>query len=73
MASLLYKLQKHQQTHRWIISELQHETREGIHTFHQCECGRMATRGGNCVLCWAETLIEYQESVNAKHAPFCKV
>lgn len=40
----------------WAKSELRHEEHKGIHTFHQCECGRRGCRSNKCVLCWKEEI-----------------
>ncbi len=45
----------------WAKSELRHEQAKGIHTYHQCECGRQACRTNKCVLCWKEEIENLQE------------
>jgi len=40
----------------WAKSELRHELHKGVHTYHQCECGRKACRTNKCVLCWTEEI-----------------
>ena len=54
----LKELPKHMQTKQWIESEIAHEQQEGVHTYHQCKCGRQACRSNMCVLCWEEILEE---------------
>jgi hypothetical protein len=45
--------------------QIKYEQAEGIHTYHQCKCGRMATRAGRCVLCLQEDLIEAESTPQA--------
>ena len=44
----LKDLPKHMRTKLWIESEIRYEESPGIHTYHQCECGRMKARSGMC-------------------------
>ena len=41
-------------TRRWIDSEIRYESHQGIHTYHQCECGRGLCRSAMCATCWSE-------------------
>ena len=41
---------------RWAIGELRYEKRTGVHTMHQCECGRGAARNTMCAECWHEEI-----------------
>ncbi len=44
---------------------LRYELAIGTHTNHQCDCNRMATRRGKCILCLAndlEVLLEKENS-----------
>ena len=38
--------------------DMAYELASGVHTYHQCKCGRNATRTGRCIVCLAEDLIE---------------
>lgn len=44
------------QTKQWIENEIRYEESPGIHTYHQCECGRGVCRSSACVKCWKELL-----------------
>lgn len=39
-----------------IRDALDYEKAPGIHTYHQCKCGRMGTRRGKCTKCLYEEL-----------------
>ena len=43
-------------TAEWIKSEIAYEKHKGVHTYHQCPCGRNATRSGKCWECLEEEL-----------------
>ncbi len=45
-------------TEREIKYQMSYELADGIHTDHQCKCGRNATRRGRCIVCLAEDLVE---------------
>lgn len=45
-------------TKEWVESCIKYEEHKGVHTYHQCRCGRMRTRAGKCVLCLKEELKE---------------
>jgi hypothetical protein len=52
----LNKLPRHMRTKEWIKSEIKYELHKGVHTYHQCECGRKACRSTMCSLCWEDIL-----------------
>ena len=52
----LTDLPKEKRTRRYIESEIRYEEASGIHTYHQCDCGRMRTRSGRCATCWTDLL-----------------
>lgn len=54
----LKDLPLHMQTKKWIDSEIEYELMKGIHTYHQCECGRKMARSYMCSLCWKDVLRE---------------
>ena len=58
MMKKLKDLSKHMQTKEWIQSEIDYEQHKGIHTYHQCDCGRKSCRSAMCDLCWKEILKE---------------
>lgn len=39
-----------------IESEIMYEEHKGIHTYHECDCGRGACRSSMCAKCWREVL-----------------
>jgi hypothetical protein len=57
MKKLAKQLEKLQQ----LIGDLRYETAIGIHTYHQCDCKRSATRRGRCKCC---LLDDMQQVVN---------
>ena len=40
----------------WAESELRYEECKGVHTYHQCDCGRQLCRRNMCILCWNEEI-----------------
>jgi hypothetical protein len=34
-----------------LLSDLRYECSTGVHTYHECKCGRSPTRRGTCRLC----------------------
>ena len=52
----LQELPEHMRTVDWLKSKLRYETHQGIHTYHECECGRSRTRSGWCPQCCREML-----------------
>ena len=41
---------------------LRYETADGVHTYHDCECGRLPTRRGKCTICMTTEFSEkYKE------------
>ena len=40
----------------WAKSELRYEQHKGVHTIHQCKCGRSGCRSNMCILCWEEEI-----------------
>jgi len=52
----LSKLPTYMRTRVWIESNIHYEEHEGVHTYHQCECDRMAARSSMCALCWKDLL-----------------
>lgn len=55
---MLKDIPEHKRTRRWILSEIQYEESPGVHTYHNCKCGRMRTRAGRCAKCWKDCLEE---------------
>ena len=51
-------LPEHMKTTAWIESEIRHEERPGIHTYHDCPCGRGKCRTVQCATCWRELLTQ---------------
>jgi len=43
---------------RILLSDLRYEFDFGIHTCHQCECGRNSTRRGPCWQCLVEEYLK---------------
>lgn len=58
----LKDLPKYKRTKKWIESEIAYEEHRGVHTYHQCNCGRMSTRSGICSLCWKDILKELEKN-----------
>ena len=54
----LKDLPKHMQTKMWIKSEIAYEEHKGIHTYHQCDCGKSSCRSNMCSDCWNKILKE---------------
>ena len=44
-----------------LLGDLRHELAPGIHTYHQCNCGRNNARGG---LCWQCLIEDYLNGGN---------
>jgi len=40
----------------FLEGELRYELASGVHTYHNCKCGRKKTRAGRCSLCLEEEL-----------------
>ncbi len=57
----LHQLPKHMRTREWIESEIRHESHKGVHTYHQCDCGRGGCRSVMCTQCWKELLKEVKD------------
>jgi len=57
----LKDIPKHMRTKEWIESEIRYEQADGIHTYHQCDCGRKSCRSTMCDLCWKELLSEQKD------------
>ena len=49
---------EHMRTKMWIESSIRYEKHKGVHTYRNCECGRMACRAVMCVKCWEDVLKE---------------
>lgn len=43
--------------------DLAHELADGVHTYHQCDCGRAATRSGKCWMCLMDEMVKIYERV----------
>ena len=41
---------------RLALAEMYYERRPGVHTYHQCECGRKSARSLMCEQCWFEEI-----------------
>ena len=41
-----------------LTHDIHHELALGIHTYHNCKCGRGATRRGTCSRCLVDEFIE---------------
>ena len=39
-----------------MADSLRYELAPGIHTYHQCPCGRSKTRAGRCWRCWLDEM-----------------
>jgi len=50
----------HMRTSVWIESEIRYEEHIGIHTYHDCECGRGKCRSNMCATCWRELLDKHK-------------
>jgi len=50
----LKELPKHMSTKIWIDSEIRYEKADGVHTYHNCKCGRDSCRSVMCAECWRE-------------------
>ncbi len=51
-----------ERTKEWLISEIAYEKHIGIHTYHQCSCGRNQTRAGKCWQCLEEELKQMENN-----------
>jgi hypothetical protein len=47
----------------WAEDELRYEQHRGVHTYHNCDCGRMGCRRNMCVKCWEEEIKGLKEDV----------
>lgn len=56
----LKDLRPEQRNEEWILSLIAHEEHKGIHTRHQCKCGRGWARR-RCADCLRECLNELKE------------
>lgn len=43
-----------QLTREFIARRIAYEQHAGIHTYHDCKCGRSITRAGICPDCWRD-------------------
>lgn len=62
----LAELPQHQRHSAWIQSEIRFEEARGIHTYHDCPCGRGKCRGAHCAACWREALQELLKELEGK-------
>lgn len=54
----LKDLPEHMRTKKWILSEIKHESFQGITTVHKCECDKNYCRSVMCAECWQKILKE---------------
>lgn len=54
-------------------ADLRYEQMGGVHTYHQCCCGRMQCRSGACVLCLKERIAIEEEPCELVTTEFCPV
>jgi hypothetical protein len=54
----LRELPSHMRNKPWVSAEIVYEGHKGVHTYHQCECGRGLARNIQCETCWREVLGE---------------
>lgn len=62
-AERLKYIPKERRTIRYIQSCIDYEEHDGVHTYHQCECGRSRTRSSYCSLCWKDILEVRSEQI----------
>lgn len=55
----------------WALSELRSELHKGVHTYHQCECGRSTCRSNMCIYCWMEEILKLKSELQKVLCPFC--
>lgn len=41
---------------------IRYESSEGVHTYHQCDCGRGFCRREKCLECWREELSKLEKA-----------
>jgi hypothetical protein len=44
----------------WCIYQIEKESAMGIHTYHNCDCGRGSCRSEQCIQCWKEEMGLYK-------------
>ena len=52
----LKDMPKHMRTREWVESAIRYEEATGIHTYHNCDCGRDICRSMMCTECWRDLL-----------------
>jgi len=51
-----------------LLHDIKYELAEGIHTYHQCGCGKRATRRGECAYCLLDKFYKERNDVDLDEA-----